>query len=144
MSFLKNKKFLTNIVGVVLFFIFFMPVSSNAGLIKCGIGSNVISDGIEGGGCDFTDLIALINDIITWIINIASVIFAISFIYAGFLYLTAGEKPANKEKAKSMLLSTLVGFVIILVSWLIVYTILNILVPAGTGSDSIFNFIGGR
>jgi hypothetical protein len=136
MFFLKNKKFLTSVVSLTLLFILIIPVLTNAALVNCGTTTS--------NPCKFTDFIALINGIINWIISIAGVIFAVSFIYGGFLYMTSGEKPANKEKAKSLLWNTLIGFVIILVSWLIVYTILNSLVPAGTEGNSIFKFLGGR
>jgi hypothetical protein len=132
MFFLKNKKFLATAVVFLLFFVLIMPVLSNAALVNCGTTAS--------NPCKFTDFIALINNIINWIISIAGVIFAVSFIYGGFLYMTSGEKPANKEKAKSLLWNTLLGFVIILVSWLIVYTILHALVDPSQES-SVLKFI---
>lgn len=78
--------------------------------------------------CDFNALIKMVNNIINWILAAANVIFAISFVYGGFLYMTSGDKPGNKEKAKSILWSTLTGFVIILVAWLVVRLILTTLV----------------
>jgi len=132
--FLNNKK-ITKITFVLLFFVLFFPVLSHAALVNC--------DGVTVK-CDFGAFISLINGIINWIISIAGIIFTISCIWGGFLYLTSGENPGNKEKAKSILWSTLIGFVIILTAWLIVHTILVTLVPAGSGTNSIFNFIGGR
>jgi hypothetical protein len=66
-------------------------------------------------------------------------------IYGGFLYMTSGDKPANKDKAKSMMYSTLIGFLIIITAWLIIYTILSYVLPGKPGSGEsgyIFKFIG--
>ena len=94
----------------------------------------------DGPDCDIDAFIKMINNIINWIIGISITIFAISLIWGGFLYMTSGENPGNKEKAKTIIWSTLKGFVIILVAWVIVYTILNTLVK-DPGSNSIFEFI---
>jgi len=40
---------------------------------------------------------------------------AVLYIYAGFLYLTAGAKPGNIEKAKKALLYTTIGLVVIFI-----------------------------
>jgi hypothetical protein len=133
----KSKKFLTAVISFFLLAIFVLPVLTHAAdpivIVPC--------DGTTAKPCDFDAFIKLLNNIITWILSIATTIFAISFIYGGFLYVTSGDKPGNRDKAKDILWSTLKGFVIILVAWLIVYTIL-INLATGPGSTNIFNFIG--
>jgi hypothetical protein len=89
--------------------------------------------------CDFNAFVLMINKIISWIIGIAGVIFAITLIYGGFLYMTSGDNPGNKTKATDMMWNTLKGFVIILTAWLIVYTILKTLAP---NYPALFEFIG--
>jgi hypothetical protein len=143
MSHLLNKKFLASLTSIILLFVFILPVISIAEniytpLIRCGLSGT----GPYAVPCKFPEFIGLINRIINWIISIAGVIFTISAIWGGFLYMTSGEKPGNKDKAKSLLWSTLMGFVIILTAWLIVYTILNILVDTSdTGTPGIFKFL---
>jgi hypothetical protein len=133
-----NKKFLAQILSFILLFIFILPLISLAAdpLVPCG---NTIKyvDG-KAVTCNFDDFILMINGIIKWIISIAGVIFTLSAIWGGYLYMTSGSNPGNKDKAKSVLWSTLIGFVIILTAWLIVYTILVNLV---SDSSSIFRFI---
>ena len=148
---INNKKFLAGAMSVLFLFTLLMPFlifadvtksESTTGLVKCGIATS--STGLVNP-CDFTDFIGLINGIIKWIISIAGVIFTIMAVYGGFLYMTSGENPGNKAKAKSILWNTILGFVIILTSWLIVYTILNTLIPndgTSTYRKSIFQFIG--
>lgn len=123
---------------ILVLFLLILPFLVSADLITCG--------GPTQGekACDFNSFIGTLNGIIDWIISIAFVIFALSFIWGGYLYLTSGVKPANKDKAKTVLWSTFIGFVIILVAWLIVHTLLVYLVDKSGASDSIFNFIGGR
>lgn len=130
MSFLNNKKFLASILSLVLIFVFIAPVITNAALVPCG--------NPEQSPCDFSFFIEMINRIINWIISIAGVIFTISAIYGGFLWMTSGGDSGKKGKARDILYNTMLGFVIILVAWLIVYTILRYLVPT---DSTIFNFI---
>lgn len=114
----------------------FIPLISGADLIKCG-------GPTDNNPCDFDDFIRTIDFIIKWIISMAMVIFTISMIWGGFLWTTSGAKPANKEKAINILTNTLKGFVIILIAWLIVYTILNTLIPDKSSfRETIFKFIG--
>lgn len=101
-----------------------------SGLIRC--------DGSKNNPCNFTAFVDTLNRMIEWIIGLAGVIFTMSLIYGGFLYVTSGDKPGNREAANKLLWNTLKGFVIILISWLIIYTILKVLVPSGS---SVFKFI---
>lgn len=121
-----NKKFLAGTVSIILLFTFFiLPIfvlATTTPLVPCHDDPNK---------CNFTAFITMINNIITRIISISVVIFAISAIWGGFLYVTSGVNPGNKDKAKKILWSTLTGFVIILVAWLIVYTIIITLTKEG-------------
>ena len=130
----KNKKFFASVVSVFLLLVLLLPAFSSAGIVNC--------DGTAEHQCNFSSFIGMINGIISWIISIAGVIFTISAIYGGFLYMTSGEKPANRAKANGILWNTLLGFVIVLVAWLIVYTLLNVLTAGTVYHDSIFQFIG--
>jgi len=126
-----NKKIAILFLALILLIIPLVFVSAQTSrIVPC-----------DGADCNFNSFIQLINNIINWIISIAGVIFTISLIYGGFLYMTGGDKPANKEKAKTLLWSTLKGFVIILVSWLIVYTIIKTLVPDGAQQNIILRYI---
>jgi len=148
---LNNKKLFAGAVSLFLLFVLILPVlmhadvtksESTTGLVKCGIATS--SAGLVNP-CDFTDFIGLINGIINWIIGIATSIFTIMAVYGGFLYMASGTKIGDKEKAKKILWSTIIGFVIILCAWLIVYTLLNTLIPNDGTSvyrKSIFQFIG--
>ena len=145
------KIFFVKITAFILLALVFvlptMTLAANAytPLILCGNHPSIDNAGKLAGSCSFGDFIDTINRIINWIISIAGVIFTVSCIWGGFLYLTSGDKPANRDKAKDILWNTLKGFVIILISWLIVYTLLNTIIPNDGTSvyrGSIFKFIG--
>lgn len=100
-----------------------LPVVGFAAIVNCG-NTVSMSGGKVIGECTFKDFVGLLNGFVTWLIGIAGVIFTISAIWGGFLYMTSGENPGNKDKAKTILKSTLTGFIILLCAWLIVYTII--------------------
>lgn len=130
--FITRKKYI--VAELSLFLLFIIPILSSAAIVNC--------DGSKANPCNFEAFVDLINGIIDWVIGIAGVIFTISFIWGGFLYLTSGENPGNRDRAKGILWNTLIGFVIILTAWLIVFTILRTLTPYDS-DNTIFKFIGG-
>lgn len=66
-------------------------------------------------------VILVVNNIIEFLLTIAIVFVApIMIAYSGFLFVVNPVSPAGKEKAKGMLLNTIVGIVIALAAWLIV------------------------
>ncbi len=78
--------------------------------------------------CGFDSLMAMINKLIDFItIQLVTPLFAVIFIFAGVLYLSAGAKPDNKTRAKKIIFNSLKGFGLVLASWVIVKTILEVL-----------------
>lgn len=77
--------------------------------------------------CNWQSFIQLINNLITWLIGIATVIATLLFMYAGFLYLTARGNQSQAEQATGIFTNVAIGFGIILVAWLIVSTIVTLL-----------------
>lgn len=61
---------------------------------------------------NFVDLIKIIGQ---WIFNLAIPIAVIMILYAGFLWLTAGARPANVAKAKTVFWYTILGLIIIFI-----------------------------
>jgi len=74
--------------------------------------------------CDFTELI---NNIIGFIFTIAVTLAPLMIIIGAFYILTAGASPQRVEAGKNIILYTLIGFTVILLSRALVYTIQNIL-----------------
>lgn len=81
-------------------------------------------DGTFVDACGFDYFMTMLNYIIDWSLKyLATPIFAILFMYAGFLYISEASNPGNKAKAKKMMKNALIGYLLILSAWLIVDTI---------------------
>ena len=118
------KKVIPFVLGFAI--IFSVPlISFGAKLVpEC----NIIVNGVMTEPCDFNYLMTLINNIISFIlITLATPIFALIIIYAGWLYLSSGGSSENVSKAKHIFKNALIGYVIALAAWLIVKSILTAL-----------------
>lgn len=82
----------------------------------------------EGPDCTFNDVIKTIDNVIDFLVKIAIPIAMILFAYAGFLYLTAGGKTGQIQKAHGIFTDVFIGFVITISAWLIVNTIVSPLI----------------
>jgi len=100
------------------------PTTSSKG----GGGGSHLVPSCPGGVCGFNELMIMINRIINFILlDIATPIAAIVFVYAGILLIFSGGDSGKITKAKAMIKNLIIGFVIVLAAWLIVNTILSTL-----------------
>ena len=78
--------------------------------------------------CDFNYFLMLINKVIDFLlITMATPLFVLIIIYAGWLYLSSAGSSENTTKAKKILKNSIIGYVIALAAWLVVKTILSTL-----------------
>jgi len=88
-------------------------------------GQTVVTPAHFSDECDFDALVDMINKVIDFILFIlATPIFAIIVVYAGWLYLSDGGSSKNVSTAKKILKNAILGYVFALAGWLIVKTIL--------------------
>lgn len=101
-----------------------LPLTVHAdGLVPCG---GYTAEKTPEEPCNFTFFMQMLNGVITFLLfDLAMPLAALMLAYAGFLYLTSGVKPEQREKAKSILGNIIWGLVIALAAWLIVRTILT-------------------
>lgn len=72
--------------------------------------------------CGFNDIFRLINNVVTFFLKYVLLPFSILLIsYAGFLFLVSGGNPDKKTKAKTIFKNLLIGILLVLFSWSIVY-----------------------
>ncbi|MBI5405090.1 MAG: Ig-like domain-containing protein, partial [Candidatus Kerfeldbacteria bacterium] len=72
-------------------------------------------------GLTSTDFKAVVINIIRWALGILTLV-AVSFIiYGGFLWLTSNGNEKQIEKAKRVILNAVVGLIIVLIAWAIVF-----------------------
>lgn len=80
-------------------------------------------------------VLTVVNNIIRFLLTIAIVfVMPIMIAYAGFLYVVNPVSPDGKNKAKGILLNTIVGIVIALAGWLIVDAVMAVLYSGSAGS----------
>ena len=107
---------------VVFFTLFPILVFAQEGLIPC--------DGVNVK-CGFPQLVQLANNVINFLVIVSIPLTVISFIYAGFLYLTSGGNEGKIKQAHSIFWKVLWGFIIILTAWLAVSLIINAFLKPG-------------
>ena len=81
--------------------------------------------------CDFQSLILLVNNLITDLIIISTLLATVGFVYAGFRLLTSGGNEEAMKSAKNTAWNIGKGFFFILIAWVLVYTITNVLLAPG-------------
>lgn len=74
---------------------------------------------------DITTLGAGISRFVPPIFSIAGIAIVMFFIYAGFRYLTSGGDKESVAKARSMIVSAITGFVVLLLTFLVLQFLLN-------------------
>ncbi|MES3031350.1 MAG: hypothetical protein V4697_02965 [Patescibacteria group bacterium] len=110
------------------------PKLDYSGFVNC---DGVITKGEEGRKtkCDFAALIALVQKMINWLFYISIPVATVLFAYAGLLYLS-GQK-GKIDTAKAIFLSVAIGFIIMLVAWFAVSTILRWFASPDSGATTL-------
>jgi hypothetical protein len=121
----------------------FLPITALAQeerqlFIPCGFDNNP-KDGVVSAEeqCGFYDLLRLVKNVLDWLVMISFSVAIITFAWAGIVLTTSGGNAGQKDKAKKMLLSVVIGFAIIVAAWLIVRTIVNVILEPGLGDQFI-------
>jgi len=83
-----------------------------------------------GYGAFFKVIQNLVNDSIIF----ASFIAVILIAYAGFLFVTNSASPDNLAKGRKILMSTVIGFIIVISAWLIVNEFISIFTTGNLAS----------
>jgi hypothetical protein len=98
-----------------------VPVTTG-GLVPCGRDWDDPSTTgwDERDPCDFCFLLMLINEITNFLIAIAAAVAMLALIIIGFLFITSAGNEERRTSAKQALKLTIIGFIIIFISWLMV------------------------
>jgi hypothetical protein len=121
--------FLSLIVPVFSFAQDAQPVKLDySGLVKC---DGVVAKDINGNPlekerqqvCDFNALMNMVKSTINWLFFITVPIVTVLMAYAGLLYMTGTS--GNISTAKKIFPSVATGFIIMLVAWISVITVVN-------------------
>ena len=94
-------------------------IASAQGLVAC--------TGKVGNECELCKFVETLDRIIDWLMGVLFILAVIAIIYAGLRLVTSGGNPEAKQKAKSILVTAIVGLIIFMAAWLIIDTGLKVL-----------------
>lgn len=99
---------------------------NSAGLVPCGKSINdPATNWNECDSCGPCSLILMMQLVIEFLVRISGFMATLAIIIGGFVYVIAGGIPNIISKAKSMIKYSLVGFIIILIAWVVIDSILT-------------------
>lgn len=118
------KSSLLFFVGIILLFPFSAP--ANAALVPC-----------SGRDCDFCDLFGLVHNVFDFItLTLTPAIAVVLFVASGLMLIASGASESLRQRGKDMLRGTIIGVVIVLLSFVIVNTTINVLTGLGVDSSA--------
>lgn len=129
-----KKYFKFILIVSLVFFIGFTVFAHSAfavmeGIVPCGPGTSKSK-------CSICDLFQLIDNIIDFAVKtLVPVLATLMIIVGAFILMTAGGSETQLSKGKDIIRATIVGIVIILISWLIIDTIMVSLTKFGEGGS---------
>lgn len=93
-----------------------------SGWVKC---DGVVTSGEKDRQvpCTFINLMAMVKALVNWLFGISIPIIVGLLAYSGFLHMTGTE--ANIKKSYSIMQQAIIGFIVMLMAWFIVTTILK-------------------
>ena len=132
-----TKRTLGTVILSLFLTLSLVPMVSHAaygGLVIC---DGVVTDADKANGavtCDFNYLIKTIVNVFNWFFIMTIPIAVGLFTYAGILYITGVE--GNIKKAKKIFLNVGIGFIIMLVAFTVVHTVLSWVISDQFGLDT--------
>ena len=106
----------------VLLLLIWLPFVSFA---QTGAGSDTDLVTCSGPDCNLCTAVDMVDNIVDLLFTLLSVGAVIVLVVAGFRLVVSAGNPDAMSKAKSMITSVIVGFIIVLSAWLIVDTIMK-------------------
>lgn len=86
-----------------------------------------ICDPAGSNPCDFADFMTLIENGISNLVLISTFILVFMLVYVGYLLITSQGNTSAWTRSKDVLGKVIWGYVIVLVAWVVVYSITNTL-----------------
>ena len=118
----KTSKIMLSLVILAVIFSVAVTPQARANALLDGLTQTVEGTDLNGGT---TNLPEAIGQIIQIFLGFLGVIAVVLIIYAGFLWMTAGGDSGKVDKAKSYIKNTVIGIVIILISYIITSFVIN-------------------
>jgi hypothetical protein len=126
----KKRQIIIRSFSILLLFLVLLPFISFGAIVNCG--NNDPSE------CNFDSITRMVNEGLTWFMSIAVSVVTISFAIAGGMMLLNPGDPAKRGKAKEVFKNTIIGLIIVLTAYLVVYTVLKGITDPDSG---VFYFL---
>lgn len=81
----------------------------------------------EGSGCQLCHLVEIVNVLTRFLITFGILFGVVMVAIAGFNLVLSGGNESAKERAKGRIMNVLIGFVIVLIAYLMVSTVMSVL-----------------
>lgn len=107
---------------ILYLLVLFVPLIALADPPAC---SGVICDPLNSNG----DITVLVNRIVNFLLFIAGPVAILMTVYAGFLFITGGDKPEQVKKARQTLMWVVIGLIVLILSKSTVGFVNSILTP---------------
>jgi hypothetical protein len=110
--------------------------TASKGLVQCGNDDNIKNESLTKqnpptGKCTLYDAFNTFIRIINALMLLAAVYAVIRIVMAGFMMVISGGNEERLSAGKTGLTNALLGFIIVLIAYLVINTILGFLVPGG-------------
>lgn len=80
----------------------------------------IVPEACKDCACGFAGVLAIIQNLVNFVIALAVIVATIIIAWGGFLYILSPANPGNRSLANKMLINAAIGLVITLSAWLIV------------------------
>lgn len=80
----------------------------------------IVPDVCQVCPCGFGGVLAIIQNVVNFVIAIAIIIATLILVWGGMLYIMSPANPENRNTANKMLINAVIGMLIVLSAWLIV------------------------
>ena len=80
----------------------------------------IVPDACKACPCGFGGVLAIIQNVVNFIIAISVIIATLIMVWAGGLYMMSATNPESRSQANKMLINAVIGIIIVLSAWLVV------------------------
>jgi hypothetical protein len=124
---IQKQKIILIVCSFLAIFSFSLaPVVSQArGLVPCGGYSD--NNGTREKPCTVEDIFSLVAKVTNFLIGIAGIYAVYEIINAGFWLIVSSGREESITKYKTALSNAIVGFVLVLMSYMLINTVVNVL-----------------
>lgn len=116
------------------------PAASPLDISNPSGGSSNISNGLvtcnSAQTCNICTLSSTFQKLLDFLVGFSIPLAAAAFAFAGWLYFSNRDNPTQVERAHKIFTRVLIGFVVVLMAWLMIQTILKALAPGYVSWDS--------